>query len=175
VIAEDHAVQAHTVVLIKAGTIPKTSSGKIQRRAVRQEFLAGRLDVVGSDTLSAESRAVAIVSLSPTMHRLREMVASVMRTDASSIDVDRSLASYGLDSLGAVDLQHAIFAAFSRDVPLGALLEITSLRALATRIESDESAGSALPPPHHRWRTPPVPRARGAVVHPTTRSRQQRL
>jgi len=42
-IAEVHEVQVHAVVLLKPGSIPKTSSGKIQRKAcqgafVRQEF-----------------------------------------------------------------------------------------------------------------------------------------
>ena len=35
------------IVLIKAGTIPKTSSGKIQRHACRARFLDGTLDAVG--------------------------------------------------------------------------------------------------------------------------------
>ena len=35
------------IVLIKAGSIPKTSSGKIQRHACRDGYLDGTLDVVG--------------------------------------------------------------------------------------------------------------------------------
>jgi hypothetical protein len=33
-------------VLVKTGSIPKTSSGKIRRYACRAEFLTGNLDVV---------------------------------------------------------------------------------------------------------------------------------
>ena len=40
---EQHELQPHEVVLVKAGTIPKTSSGKIQRRACRAAFLEGSL------------------------------------------------------------------------------------------------------------------------------------
>lgn len=43
-VAEEHDLQIHRVVLLKAGSILKTSSGKLQRRANRAEFLAGRLD-----------------------------------------------------------------------------------------------------------------------------------
>jgi amino acid adenylation domain-containing protein len=50
-VAEEHEVQVYAVVLIKGGSIPKTSSGKIQRRATRAEFLAGELDVIGSNIL----------------------------------------------------------------------------------------------------------------------------
>jgi amino acid adenylation domain-containing protein len=45
-LAEEHGVAAHAVVLISAGSLPKTSSGKVQRRATREAFLAGSLDVV---------------------------------------------------------------------------------------------------------------------------------
>ena len=46
-IVEEHEVQPHAVVLIKPGSIPKTSSGKIQRRACRDAFLKGALQVYG--------------------------------------------------------------------------------------------------------------------------------
>lgn len=43
-IAEEHELQVHQVVLLKAGTIGKTSSGKIQRRLCKKAFLASSLD-----------------------------------------------------------------------------------------------------------------------------------
>ncbi len=42
-IVEEHDVTVSQVVLLRAGSIPKTSSGKIQRRACRAAFLAGSL------------------------------------------------------------------------------------------------------------------------------------
>lgn len=55
-VSAEHEMLVDQIVLIKAGSIPKTSSGKIQRHACRQAFVAGTLEVVGqsSDTLSAE-------------------------------------------------------------------------------------------------------------------------
>jgi len=38
-----HALKVHAVVLVTPGAIPKTSSGKIRRRACREEFLNGKL------------------------------------------------------------------------------------------------------------------------------------
>lgn len=46
-VAEDHDLNAYAVVLLKTGTIPKTSSGKIQRHACRSGYLTGALDVWG--------------------------------------------------------------------------------------------------------------------------------
>lgn len=44
-IAEEHELETHEIVLIKIGSIHKTSSGKIQRGACRASYLAGTLDV----------------------------------------------------------------------------------------------------------------------------------
>jgi acyl-CoA synthetase (AMP-forming)/AMP-acid ligase II len=43
-ITQEHDMQVYAVSLLKAGHIPKTSSGKIQRQACRSLFLAGKLD-----------------------------------------------------------------------------------------------------------------------------------
>lgn len=45
-IAEIHDLQVHAIVLIKPFTIPKTSSGKIQRHACKNQFLEGTLEVL---------------------------------------------------------------------------------------------------------------------------------
>lgn len=46
-LAEEHMVQAQTIMLVKAGSVLKTSSGKLQRRASRAAFLAGDLSAWG--------------------------------------------------------------------------------------------------------------------------------
>lgn len=47
-VSNKHEVSAHAVVLLKAGSIPKTSSGKIQRHATRAGYVAGTLDSIYS-------------------------------------------------------------------------------------------------------------------------------
>ncbi|MGV2830532.1 fatty acyl-AMP ligase [Myxosarcina sp. GI1(2024)] len=46
-VAIEHTVDVYTILLLKTGSIPKTTSGKIQRRACRQGFLDGSLNLVG--------------------------------------------------------------------------------------------------------------------------------
>jgi acyl-CoA synthetase (AMP-forming)/AMP-acid ligase II len=48
-VARDHDLPVHKVVLIKTGSIPKTSSGKIQRHACREQFLSGTLEELGQE------------------------------------------------------------------------------------------------------------------------------
>ena len=45
-ILEQHEIQAHRVVLIRPGSLPKTTSGKIRRSATRMVLAAGDLPVV---------------------------------------------------------------------------------------------------------------------------------
>ncbi|MEO1370366.1 MAG: AMP-binding protein, partial [Acidobacteriota bacterium] len=44
-IATHHGLQVYSIVLIKPSTLPKTSSGKVQRRASRKKFLNAELSV----------------------------------------------------------------------------------------------------------------------------------
>jgi natural product biosynthesis luciferase-like monooxygenase protein len=45
-VARQHEVEVYAVKLVIPGTVPKTSSGKLQRRRCRQVFLAGSLETV---------------------------------------------------------------------------------------------------------------------------------
>ncbi len=47
-IAEQHEIMVHAIVLAKSGTVLKTASGKIQRRACRQNFLDGTINIVAA-------------------------------------------------------------------------------------------------------------------------------
>jgi acyl-CoA synthetase (AMP-forming)/AMP-acid ligase II len=45
-VALHHDLQVYDIILLKAGSIPKTSSGKIQRHACKARYLAGSLEVL---------------------------------------------------------------------------------------------------------------------------------
>ncbi len=59
-VAEQHDVEVYAIRLIKFLSLPKTSSGKVQRRACQEEYLAGALDLVGSWERQAAQRPAAI-------------------------------------------------------------------------------------------------------------------
>jgi acyl-CoA synthetase (AMP-forming)/AMP-acid ligase II/alkylation response protein AidB-like acyl-CoA dehydrogenase/acyl carrier protein len=46
-VSQHHELQVHAIALLKTGSVPKTSSGKIQRHACRQGYLQSDLSVVG--------------------------------------------------------------------------------------------------------------------------------
>ena len=45
-VTAEHELPPDAVVLVRFGSIPKTSSGKIQRHACREDFLAGTLQIM---------------------------------------------------------------------------------------------------------------------------------
>ncbi len=53
-VAEHHELQTYAVSIVPRGSIPKTSSGKIQRHACRNAVLAGTLDSLAQWTLSPD-------------------------------------------------------------------------------------------------------------------------
>ena len=79
VLSNEHQVQVHTIVLIRHGTILKTSSGKIQRRAMKAAFFESQLDVVGAWSLDWSAVAFRPPSLcnEPSLALLSEPVNSV--------------------------------------------------------------------------------------------------
>jgi len=48
-VAEEHDVRVHTVLLLRAGRIPKTTSGKVQRHACQAGFVNGTLERLGEE------------------------------------------------------------------------------------------------------------------------------
>jgi acyl-CoA synthetase (AMP-forming)/AMP-acid ligase II len=47
-ISEQHEIMTHAIVLAKGGTVLKTASGKIQRRACKKNFLAGNINAIAA-------------------------------------------------------------------------------------------------------------------------------
>ena len=121
VIAQHHELQVYSVVLIRTGSIPKTSSGKIARYACRQEFLAGNLSTVAQWSVdnkksqsdfdknyenitfnsSINTNNKAVINIQKW---LQENIANRLHLKAQQIDIEQPFANYGLDSVQAIQL-----------------------------------------------------------------------
>jgi len=64
-VAEEHDVRAHSVVLLKAGSLPRTPSGKLQRHALRSSYLNGSLSTLSDAPDSAHIRLQRVVASAP--------------------------------------------------------------------------------------------------------------
>ncbi|NOK01767.1 MULTISPECIES: MupA/Atu3671 family FMN-dependent luciferase-like monooxygenase [Myxococcus] len=161
-LADEHQVHAHTVVLLQARSIPKTSSGKIQRRACRDGFLAGSLEVVevSGEEAAPVPEAVPSTPSAPLRERLalaseearpallvdflRVEAARVLRTAPASLAPETSLASLGLDSLMALELHGRLEEELGVSLPVAFLWQHPTLGAAAAHLV-DAWKGSAAP------------------------------
>lgn len=146
-VALEHDLQVYSVALIAAGSIPKTSSGKIRRRACREAFINGSLEVIELDTLAkAETRAEftiskAVVLATPFEERqelvesyLEHCVHRLFRLGESQPVRHHSLWKLGLDSLVAFELSAHIAANLEVEVKPAELLGGPSIVDLAEQI-----------------------------------------
>ena len=125
----EHEIDISTIVLIRPGSLPKTSSGKIQRSAIRSAFLSESLEPVYRWQLTvrqwASGPTVRPEEAPRTLESLRDWLslecASRLNISPDKVDVDQSIACYGLDSLAAADLVISI------EESLGVLIPIESL------------------------------------------------
>jgi len=91
-VIEQHELEVYAILLLKTGSIPKTSSGKIQRRACRAGFLAGNLDVVGEWRTNPESKVESQRRVEEVETRLQQVLpgkqqqSSSRRTNGSQQD-----------------------------------------------------------------------------------------
>ncbi|MEO6196448.1 MAG: amino acid adenylation domain-containing protein [Thermoanaerobaculia bacterium] len=157
-IAEEHEVQVFEVVLVQAATIPKTSSGKIQRQACRAAYLAGSLTVVGASALprggAGESEAAPLdassLALLDPAARLPALLADLERRVTRLLgqrpDPSRPLTELGLDSLAAFELKAEVEAQLGVPVPLARLSGGCSLRDLADLVLLGGEVVEGVPP-----------------------------
>jgi len=163
-LAREQEIQLHALALIKPATLPKTSSGKVRRRATREAYLAGTLDLVavygdgsavvpevagepepgsapGADrTPAPESDASAAVAA-----WLGAEVARRAGVRGSRIDAARPLEDHGLDSLSVMEIAHAVEERFGVAVPMERLFGL-SVAELAAELASADRAAADEPP-----------------------------
>lgn len=147
-IAQEHEIQVYAVVLIKPGTIPKTSSGKIQRRATKAAFLANNLDAVASNIMGSASVAVkenrlqrqvllslAVNESQPLLETyIQEQVARVLSIPLHEVHPEQAIISFGLDSLKVFELQNRIENNLEITITVADFFAGLSARSLSTKI-----------------------------------------
>jgi amino acid adenylation domain-containing protein len=141
-VSEDHDVQVYAVALVEFGGIPKTSSGKLQRRACRTMFLEGSLNVLAQWQRPSVSDSELSAPV-PTAQNLEEITewlrmqfAAKIGLIASGVDIDQPITRYGLDSLIAVELTHSIEASLGIALSMTSFLEGPSISDVAVRVMS---------------------------------------
>ena len=147
-VANEFDVTPEAVVLIKPGRLPRTSSGKVRRRATKAAFEAGELDVVSRWSLrsrgtSATSERFDYSNVDPVVRDMADIVAEQVGLEREDIDPSAAVIDLGVDSLRATEILHAVEQRTGKTCPLVTLLEGASLVEIAERLEIRETKSAA--------------------------------
>lgn len=154
-VAQEHGLRVHTVALVPAGGMPKTSSGKIQRWLCRARFLSAELPEIGRDEAvtgtpvpEAPVTAGQVIAATPEFRGtqlesyLRGQLAAVTGMDPGEFARRQPLLATGLDSVTVIRLKHRVDTDLGVSLPLAALLGGASLSDLADMLHG-QLPGSA--------------------------------
>jgi amino acid adenylation domain-containing protein len=152
-LARGHELDPYAVVFIRAGSLPKTSSGKVQRAACKRLFLTDQLEVVSQwlagNAAESEMDSVAAPPDPDSSHDIErwisELVAARLGTTPDQISPLQPLIAYGLDSLTALDLSHRCEIAIGKQVSASSILESHSIAELARELASGSGQASVSP------------------------------
>lgn len=176
-VAEEHEAMIEEVVLVAAGAVPRTSSGKVQRGRCRDLLLSGELEVRLRSVLSAADEDAEAVQSHEDLLALPEAARRAVLTDwlrrrlaraagiaPARLPIDRPLHELGLDSLAAAEVKNELEERLGIALPLSALFESPSVEQLAQAgLEELAAAG------------PPMPVARGDAAELPLSSMQESI
>lgn len=139
-VSKQHEMQVYGVLLLKTATLPKTSSGKIQRHACREAFLTKTLSLVGCSILDQNHKDVTKSQLTTEQLSLDsdlcEKIAQIMGIPASKIQPQQPINNLGLDSLQVLELKNYIEENYDIVLPIEKLFDEITLTELVREIFS---------------------------------------
>lgn len=137
------------IIFIKSGTIPKTSSGKIQRHGARLGYLNGELEIIGSDTLELKySNSDTILPVDKNFLLNIKKVERINIIENKIIEISKNLFGLkqkisletvlnkiGINSLKAVDFSNLVYEIFDTKVSMTFFLRDNNLKKIVEQID----------------------------------------
>ncbi len=173
-VASGHDLALDAIVLLKAGSIPKTSSGKIQRHACKAGYLGGTLAAVAQWRASSDPDQMAApteeaagrtdrdrsggpaqpvaqptarggLSAEAIAQIVFEHVRKVARDRADALTLDTNIVELGMDSLERMEIVAALEEAFGHRFPEEILPEMETCGQVVAAIQEALIAAPAGP------------------------------
>lgn len=158
-IVDAHEIDPWDIVLVPALSLPKTSSGKLQRGETRRRYLADEFKVVAR--LKMDAAPTAVVAQAPPLvdssnrsnhsnHSragitawVVQALARTLQTSAAAIDPSKPFANLGVDSLAATRLAGALQDWLGRSVSPTLVYDYPTIDALAAHLSGEQLAAAA--------------------------------
>lgn len=137
IVFKQHQLKVSGIALINPVTIPKTTSGKVKRKACRQAYVAQSLKYIKSfdptlycialDEVKNTSQTV------DTQHAY-DIIADELQLTSDRLNVSRTLMSYGLDSIRAISIASRLSHNFNTQLHISALFSNQSISDLCGQL-----------------------------------------
>lgn len=140
-VLEVHGLALDAVVLIRCGTIAKTSSGKVQRHAIRAAFRTDGLKVLAQYRTRSrlDSSAPGAIRMTPAhstaLAAVCQHALALSGTGLADVTPQTPIEALGLDSLQRVELIAALDQSFGRHLPDTVYSQATTLGDLAAAVQ----------------------------------------
>jgi acyl transferase domain-containing protein/acyl-CoA synthetase (AMP-forming)/AMP-acid ligase II/acyl carrier protein len=151
------------IVLIKQSSLPRTSSGKVQRSGCKQAFLAKELHVYAQWQRKTHQPEQQVPSLANAHEKnsltlwMKQWLASNLSLQLDQVDVHKNFSYYGMDSVSAVQFTAALGQLINQEINPSLLWSFTTIDALANHlIPEDHSLTPQNEQQHHQNRFEPV-------------------
>lgn len=150
-VSSRHGISPKTIVFIASGTLPKTSSGKIQRTEARKLFTSGNMvpkfvweasTVAPKSTVSLH-RSLDLAEQAYTdwhHHLYQEMQAWVgdkLNMDPHHIDLGVPFSDLGVDSIEAIELVDTLQERIERTIPATELMRYPTVKSLIDHLAEE--------------------------------------
>ena len=149
-VSDTFEIAPQQIVLIFPMSLPKTSSGKIQRRATKQQLLEGKLRVMkawempAEDTAAQTAQADLVVKTSSSILQwLRYRVASRARIPLEDVPGEAAFQDFPLESVDAAELSEDLSEELGISVEAESFWAMPTLQALAEHLYEQYQAAKA--------------------------------
>ena len=146
-VATRHGVTPKAIILIAPGTLPKTSSGKIQRTEAKKLYDLGNfapLHTLETNASQVVKKAKRNVEEQPFMDWQSELyvemqtwVSDKLNVEPHHIDLDVTFSELGVDSIEAIDLVDRLQDRIERTIPATELMRYPTVKALIEHFASE--------------------------------------
>lgn len=134
-VLEEHGLALDAVVLIRCGTIAKTSSGKVRRHVSRAAFLAGQLKALDRHRPRTSPAPSVLPAQSAAFAAVCQHALAMSGTGLADLTPETPISALGLDSLQRVELVAALDGSFGRHLPDAVYSQATTLGDLAAAVQ----------------------------------------
>lgn len=134
------------IILIKQSSLPRTSSGKVQRSGCKQAFLTKELQILAQWQRNASPPKQQEPYLANSQEKnsliswMKQWLASHLSLQLELIDIQQNFAYYGMDSVSAVQFTAALGKLIDQEINPSLLWTYTTIYALTNYLLSEESS-----------------------------------